>query len=603
MNIATMNIATKELDKHYDLVIMGGGLAGLTLALQVRQRNPDLSILVLERRPQAAPEAAHKVGESTVELGMYYLSDVLSLRDYLEEVHLQKQGLRYFFTPQHELELANRVEFGAKNNLPIHSYQLDRGRLENDLVQHISALRVTTLLGASVKKVNIVDDGLHQVSFVEKGKLQSVSGRWVVDATGRGSLLKRHLGFEKSLDHNINAVWFRLRGEVDVDDWSEQTSWKEKVKPGFRRLATVHLMGQGYWVWLIPLGTGSTSVGIVADPRYHDINTYNSFEKALEWMADHEPIAAKQLALRHDDLMDFRMLKHYAHDCGRFFSHKRWGVTGDAGAFLDPLYSPGTDFIAFSNTFLTDLILRDHSQEQIDERVFLYEQTYIELFQRWLTLYQDKYTLFGNTQITVAKILWDTANYWAVPVPMFCNGVYTNQDLIQVLFATPDCIGKKFSRLNEQVQAFFLGWYELDNGDSYSLQRMFIEPLSLTYLYNLHVEMEHQYSEPVLIEKLAENLRILEEIAAALFALVFNRFKGTPIDMPIDPYTMSIAQSKQELLAAANGQGSFVARDVIAKEVGQMWFYTVADAGHKKQDSHSQTNDQPHVNSYEAESV
>jgi glycine/D-amino acid oxidase-like deaminating enzyme len=51
-----------------DLLIMGGGLAGLTLALQLRQRFPALDIRVLERRRHPVPEAAHKVGESSVEL-------------------------------------------------------------------------------------------------------------------------------------------------------------------------------------------------------------------------------------------------------------------------------------------------------------------------------------------------------------------------------------------------------------------------------------------------------------------------------------------------------------------------------------------------------
>ena len=63
-----------------DVAILGGGLAGLTLALQLRQQQPDLSVAVIERRAHPVREAAHKVGESTVEIGAYYFADVLGLR-------------------------------------------------------------------------------------------------------------------------------------------------------------------------------------------------------------------------------------------------------------------------------------------------------------------------------------------------------------------------------------------------------------------------------------------------------------------------------------------------------------------------------------------
>ena len=49
----------------YDVAILGGGLAGLTLALQIKQERPDTSIFIAEKREGPAPEAAFKVGEST----------------------------------------------------------------------------------------------------------------------------------------------------------------------------------------------------------------------------------------------------------------------------------------------------------------------------------------------------------------------------------------------------------------------------------------------------------------------------------------------------------------------------------------------------------
>jgi 2-polyprenyl-6-methoxyphenol hydroxylase-like FAD-dependent oxidoreductase len=75
--------ATAPDGSRHDVVITGGGLAGLTLALQLKQSYADLDILVLERRVHPVPIAAHKVGESTVEIGANYLSDVLGLKHHL----------------------------------------------------------------------------------------------------------------------------------------------------------------------------------------------------------------------------------------------------------------------------------------------------------------------------------------------------------------------------------------------------------------------------------------------------------------------------------------------------------------------------------------
>ena len=65
------------MNNQTDVTILGGGLAGLSLALQIRQASFDASITVLEKRAHPVPEAAHKVGESTVEVAAHYFGNVL----------------------------------------------------------------------------------------------------------------------------------------------------------------------------------------------------------------------------------------------------------------------------------------------------------------------------------------------------------------------------------------------------------------------------------------------------------------------------------------------------------------------------------------------
>ena len=74
-------------------------------------------------------------------------------------------------------------------------------------------------------------------------------------------------------------------------------------------------MGRGYWVWLIPLGSGSTSFGIVADDEVHPGARYSRFEGALEWLREFEPQCAELADATRDRLEDFLALRHFAHGC------------------------------------------------------------------------------------------------------------------------------------------------------------------------------------------------------------------------------------------------------------------------------------------------
>lgn len=441
-----------ESSSHFDIAIIGGGLAGLTLALQLKRKSPGSEIVVLERNQLPPPLAAHKVGESTVEIGAHYLSHTLGLKTLLESTQLRKFGLRFFFGSGNHDDLAKADELGASNFLPVISYQLDRGRLERDLADILQSQGVKVMTGCLVKHVTIASHfGSHELQVKQGNQTQTIRCQWVIDAASRFNLLKRSLKLGRASQHCVNAAWFRMDSSIAVDDWSNSTSWHERCKAVQRRLSTNHLMGSGYWAWIIPLAGGRTSLGLVADPEIHSFSSFNSFNKFSDWLSLHQPQLAAKVSDASDSLMDFRYLKNLSHDCKQVWSADRWALTGESGVFADPYYSPGTDFIAISNTFICDLITEKRSDSMLHIHAEVYQKMYKSFFSSTMSLYENLYPGFGDTRLMVVKSTWDYAYYWSVLAWLFFREVMADIAFIRM-------IGPELSRistLNSNVQSTF----------------------------------------------------------------------------------------------------------------------------------------------------
>lgn len=107
---------------------------------------------MLEKRKDTAPDSAFKIGESISELASHYFREVLGLKDYLEKHQLPKYGQRFFLQSNTKEVIESRIELGPRKWLYSPSHQLDRGTLENDLVQLVQTEYGTEfLLDADVK--------------------------------------------------------------------------------------------------------------------------------------------------------------------------------------------------------------------------------------------------------------------------------------------------------------------------------------------------------------------------------------------------------------------------------------------------------------------
>ncbi|WP_369212142.1 NAD(P)/FAD-dependent oxidoreductase [Streptomyces flavofungini] len=507
---------------HYDVVILGGGAAGLTLALHLRRARPGIRVLVAERQKHPVPEAAHKVGESTVEIAAHYLRDGLGLGAHLETEQIRKFGLRMFFSGQDNKDIAERVELGSSVFPPLATYQLDRGRLENELGAVCAREGIDFVPGARVLEVALsADHAPHHVQLLTATGERGVRARWIVDATGRSHFLRRRLGLRKDVGHKANAAWFRVAHPIDLGTWSDDEEWHARLREGRRELSTNHLMGPGYWVWLIRLASGSISIGIVAEDATHPFEGFNTLDRALDWLDEHEPQCAAEVRRHQDEIQDFRVMRDYSYSCEQVYDGPaRWCMTGESGVFLDPLYSPGLDLIAISNGLVTDLVSRSLDGEDVTVRAAVHDALYRRVTDMWLAVYENQYALMGHARVMVSKVIWDTAFYWGV------FGLLFFQDKFPAVADTAPVAAdlERLAAISNRVQAFFREWAAIDDQ---ALDAGFVDLYSpLDFMVKLHAGMADDLTDEEFPERFAANTRLFAQLAGQLVTAVIDAHGG-----------------------------------------------------------------------------
>ncbi|HEY2561028.1 MAG TPA: NAD(P)/FAD-dependent oxidoreductase [Caldimonas sp.] len=499
------------VDRH-DVVITGGGLAGLTLALQLKQAVADLDVLVLERRTHPVPIAAHKVGESTVEIGANYLAEVLGLKAHLQEQQLKKFGFRFFFS-EGRRDIDGVTEVGASRYLAVPSYQIDRGLFENFLAEEAVRRGIRFEDGALVRDLELGRAGeRHAVGYARGRHSHRAEARWLVDACGRAGLVKKKLELAEPNAHAAGAAWFRIAERIAIDDWSADAGWRARCDPQARWLSTNHLVGAGYWVWLIPLASGSHSVGIVADPALHPIESINTFDKAMAWLARHQPRLFDALDGKRHLLQDFAFLKRFSYGCRQVFSADRWAITGEAGLFLDPFYSPGTDFIAIANTYITELVARDRAGRPTAAHAHVFEQIFRSFYESTLALYTGQYPIFGDPAVMPIKVIWDYTYYWGILAQFFF------QRRLADLTAFSDLREElaHCQALNAAMQALLRRWSEVGHGHLAENRPRMLDQAALPWFDELNRSLNDRLDDRRFRERIVASTRLMRNLAAAI---------------------------------------------------------------------------------------
>ena len=193
---------------EYDVVVMGGALSGAATATLLLRQNPGIRILILEK----STKLSRRVGEATVEVSAYFMGRVLGLTQYLNESHLAKQGLRFWFTNGEVKTLAEASELGPLYQVRVPSYQLDRAAFDEEVLRRAGVAGAEILRPATIIDVQLRPGKEQTVTFRNGEGTRTVRSRWIVDASGVAAILARKQGWWKSnTEHPTAAAWSRWK--------------------------------------------------------------------------------------------------------------------------------------------------------------------------------------------------------------------------------------------------------------------------------------------------------------------------------------------------------------------------------------------------------
>jgi len=331
-----------------DAIVLGGGPAGAAAAIRLAGRGRKVLLVERDRFPR------FHVGESLLPTTNAAFA-ALGVADEVRAAGFPAKWGASFLT--HDGAFQRYADFSASGELPEpQTWQVERAALDEILLRRAAAAGVDVREGHRVLACDFSGDGVEVTFRDEEDALHRARAAAVVDASGRAGLLARQLALRRVDPRLANiSVYAHFRGVPPLEE---------------RRAGDIRIVARADagWFWVIPLRDGITSVGVVLPKPLFERLPRGSHEGMLAHAIAETPAMAE--LMRGAELArPARVEKEFSYGASAY-AGDRFLLAGDAGSFLDPVFSSGVAIALDSGIEAADALDRALARGDLGRTAF-----------------------------------------------------------------------------------------------------------------------------------------------------------------------------------------------------------------------------------------